>query len=122
MIFLPVATLPVNEILRTSGWPESSAPTLPGPAMTLITPAGRMSFSISATINELSGVNSDGLATTVLPASSAGANFHASSTTGKFHGVMIEQTPSGWRTDIANLFLNSEGTVWPNMRRPSPAM
>ena len=53
---------------------------------------------MSATSSELSGVNSDGLATTVLPASSAGASFHASRTTGKFHGVIAATTPSGLRT------------------------
>jgi hypothetical protein len=51
-----------------------------------------------ATMSELSGVNSDGLATTVFPASNAGANFHASNTTGKFQGVIAATTPSGLRT------------------------
>ena len=48
--------------------------------------------------------------------------FHDGIAIGKFHGVMIDATPTGWRTDIANLFLSSEGTVCPNRRRPSPAM
>ena len=63
-----------------------------------------------------------GLNTTVLPQTSAGMIFHDGIAIGKFHGVMIAQTPSGWRTDIANLSRSSEGTVWPYRRRPSPAM
>ena len=48
--------------------------------------------------------------------------FHDGIAIGKFHGVMIAETPTGWRTDIANLSRSSEGTVWPYWRRPSPAM
>ena len=33
-------------------------------------------------------VNSDGLSTTVLPAASAGASFHAVSSSGEFHGMI----------------------------------
>ena len=40
-------------------------------------------------------VNSDGLMTTVLPAASAGASFHDSSSSGEFHGVIMPTTPSG---------------------------
>ena len=56
-----------------------------------------------------------GLNTTVLPQTSAGMIFHDGMAIGKFHGVIIEHTPSGWRTDIANLLRSSEGAVWPNM-------
>ena len=69
-----------------------------------------------------SGVSDAGLKTTVLPQTSAGAIFHDGIAIGKFQGVMTEQTPIGWRTDIANLSRSSEGTVWPYSRRPSPAM
>ena len=69
-----------------------------------------------------SGVSVAGLKTTVLPQTSAGMIFHDGIAIGKFHGVMIAQTPSGWRTDIANLLRSSDGTVWPYWRRPSPAM
>ena len=54
-----------------------------------------------------------GLNTTVLPQTSAGMIFHEGIAIGKFHGVMTAQTPSGWRTDIANLSRSSDGTVWP---------
>ena len=43
----------------------------------------------------MSGVVSAGLSTTVLPAASAGAIFHASISSGKFHGMICPATPSG---------------------------
>ena len=42
-------------------------------------------------------MNGDGLSTSVLPASSAGAIFQKASVSGKFHGVMAATTPSGRR-------------------------
>ena len=43
-------------------------------------------------------VNSDGLTTIVLPAASAGASFHAVSSSGEFQGMIAPMTPSGsWR-------------------------
>ena len=60
--------------------------------------------------------------TAVFPQMSAGNSFHAGIATGKFHGVMIPTTPIGRRMAIANLSGISDGTVWPNSRRPSPAM
>jgi hypothetical protein len=62
------------------------------------------------------------LNTTVLPHTSAGRIFHDGTAIGKFQAVIIPQTPIGWRSDIANLSRSSDGTVWPNMRRPSPAI
>ena len=55
-------------------------------------PACSTSFMNSST---LADVNSDGLITTVLPAASAGASFHAVSSSGEFHGTMAATTPSG---------------------------
>jgi hypothetical protein len=43
----------------------------------------------------VSGVNSAGLSTTAFPAASAGATFHASMSSGKFHGMICPTTPSG---------------------------
>src|SRR5579859_5855645 len=60
--------------------------------------------------------------TTVFPQTSAGIIFHDGIAMGKFHGVINPQTPIGARTLIANLFGSSEGVVWPNRRRPSPAI
>src|SRR2546425_1238927 len=56
------------------------------------------------------------------PQISAGIIFHEGMAIGKFHGVIIAQTPMGCRTLMANLSRSSEGVVWPNCRRPSPAM
>ena len=43
----------------------------------------------------MSGVVSAGLSTTVLPQASAGAIFHASISSGKFHGMIWPATPTG---------------------------
>ena len=40
-------------------------------------------------------MNSAGFSTTVLPAASAGAIFQASISSGKFHGMICPQTPTG---------------------------
>ena len=48
-----------------------------------------------ASSNVVPAVNSDGLATIVQPAASAGASFHVISSTGKFHGVITPTTPTG---------------------------
>ena len=63
-----------------------------------------------------------GLITTVLPRISAGIIFQEGMAMGKFHGVMSPAIPTGMRTDIWNLLCSSDGVVWPNWRRPSPAM
>ena len=65
---------------------------------------------------------SEGLNTTVFPAIRAGMIFQVGMATGKFQGVMAPTTPTGARIDMANFCGNSEGTVWPASRRPSPAM
>ena len=63
-----------------------------------------------------------GLITTVLPRMRAGIIFQEGMAIGKFQGVMSPATPTGMRTDIWNLLGSSDGVVWPNWRRPSPAM
>ena len=63
---------------------------------TFTTPAGKPASSTSLTNSSVdTEVNSDGLTTTVLPAASAGASFHAVSSSGEFHGVIAATTPSG---------------------------
>ena len=65
--------------------------------MMLTTPGGRSAcWQISANSSAVSGVVSAGLSTTVLPQASAGAIFHASISSGKFHGMTWPATPSGW--------------------------
>ena len=79
---LPVATDPVNEILRTNGCDVIQVPSASPPETTLSTPAGSTSRRISPSRNVASGVNGDGFNTIVLPASSAGAIFQTASDTG----------------------------------------
>src|SRR6188508_2272593 len=96
----PTLVEPVNDTTRTASSVVIGVPTSgPSPVTTLT--------KLSAD----SGVCEAGLKTTVLPHTSAGMIFHEGIAIGKFHGVMIEHTPSGWRTDIANLLRSSDGTV-----------
>ena len=53
----------------------------------------RASCTISANASAVSGVNSAGLSTIVFPAAIAGAIFHASMSSGKFHGMICPTTP-----------------------------
>ena len=49
-----------------------------------------------AKASAVKGVNSAGFSTSVLPAASAGAIFQASISSGKFHGMICPQTPTGF--------------------------
>ncbi len=51
------------------------------------------SIASSAKASAVSGVYFAGLMTTVLPAASAGATFHANISSGKFHGMTWPTTP-----------------------------
>ena len=76
--FLPVAMEPVSDTMRTRGWLTSGMPTSPPrPWMMLTTPGGSSSASNSPSARVESGVTSEGLSTTVLPAASAGPSFQA---------------------------------------------
>ncbi|MCY1301493.1 hypothetical protein D9M70_511070 [compost metagenome] len=78
MIREPVATEPVRETMRTFGWVVSGSPTLgPRPKTMFTTPAGKSSLINSASFSAVSGVCSEGLSTTVLPAARAGPSFQA---------------------------------------------
>ena len=93
----PVASEPVKATLATFGCSTSGVPTsAPKPVTTLTTPGGKPACSISFMNSSAEAeVYSDGLTTTVLPAASAGASFHASSSNGEFHGMIIAITPIG---------------------------
>ena len=92
----PTSVDPVNAILSTSGCFTSASPVEPSPVTMLTTPAGSpASWQSSANASALSGVNSAGFKTTVLPVASAGAIFHASMRRGKFHGMICPTTPQG---------------------------
>jgi hypothetical protein len=123
-IDFPVTELPVNEITSMSGEPTIASPTSPpAPVTRLTTPAGNPASAISSTRRVAQcGVSLAGLKTTVLPMTSAGIIFQHGMAIGKFQGVMMPATPIGWRMLIAHLSGSSEGTVSPNIRRPSPAI
>ena len=71
MTFLPVAVEPVNITMST--WSTSAAPVSPRPVATWKTCSGSPhSRSPSASRSDVSGVTSDGLRITALPAMSAG--------------------------------------------------
>jgi hypothetical protein len=82
------------------GWEAIASPTTcPVPFTTLNTPGGRPASEVtSAKIRTDSGASSDGLRTTVLPASIAGATLVTSCCSGKFHGVIAPTTPIDSRT------------------------
>ncbi len=68
----------------------------PSPVTTLNTPGGSpASAAIPAKHRAVSGVNSAGFKMTVFPAASAGATFHATIRSGKFHGMICPTTPTG---------------------------
>src|SRR6266513_2445787 len=110
----PTVVDPVNDTTLTASCLQRTSPTSGPPVTMFTTPAGTPASS--STLTKLmadSGVSDEGLKTTVLPQTRAGMIFHDGIAIGKFQGVMMPQTPSGWRTDIANLSRSSDGTVWP---------
>ena len=124
LISTPVSVWPVKLMTRTSGCATIGLPTSPPlPVTTLTTPGGiPPSRSSSTKRTRQAGVSEAGLMTAVLPQISAGNSFQPGMATGKFQGVMMPTTPIGRRMAMANLSGISDGTVWPNIRRPSPAM
>ena len=63
------------ETIAGTGCSTSARPVSRSPQMTLKTPGGKNSAAISASSSVETGVVSDGLSTTVLPAASAGPIF-----------------------------------------------
>ena len=73
---MPARTEPVTDTMAGVSCTTSARPVSRSPQTTLKTPGGRCSAMISAMSSAVTGVVSDGLSTMVLPAASAGANFH----------------------------------------------
>ena len=89
-----VAVPPVNDTLSTPGWRTSASPATAPPGTTFTTPGGRpASRASSAKAMAPNGAISGGLATTVLPAASAGPHFWPMPIRGPFHGTMAPTTP-----------------------------
>ena len=88
-IAFPTSVEPVNAILSTSGWSTIAAPVRPSPVTMLTTPGGSSAWrNTSQKRSAVSGVVSAGFSTTVFPQAIAGAIFHASISSGKFHGMI----------------------------------
>src|SRR3546814_12506254 len=97
---LPTVVLPVNDTALTAGCTTIASPTFgPSPCTMLSTPAGNPIFAASSpSIVAVIGVISDGFATTVLPAASAGAIFQVNRYSGRFNGETVVPMPRGWRS------------------------
>ena len=103
-IVTPTEVLPVKATFATRGSVTIDMPVLPGPVTMLTTPSGSSAWrQTSAKRSAVSGVVEAGFSTTVLPAARAGAIFHASMRSGKFHGITCPTTPcaSGRRPGTA---------------------
>ncbi len=114
--FLPTSVEPVKLSLRTFGCEVIALPMSEAewPVTMLSTPAGspaRSAMTPSASAEY--GVCKAGLQTTVQPAASAGPILRASMADGKFHGVIIATTPTGWRQTMMRL-----SAAWPGMMSP----
>src|SRR5208282_6008228 len=92
----PTSVEPVRETARTSGCSISGAPILePKPLTMLTTPLGTpASLKVRTKLKTDSGVSCAGLMMHVLPATSAGNSFQDGIAMGKFHGVIMAQTPT----------------------------
>src|SRR5688500_12089544 len=97
---MPARTLPVTLHMSGSGWETSLAPVSRSPQITLMTPAGRNSDMSCAIHTVETGVGSDGLRPTPLPAATAGPHLHTAIIIGQFHGVTCAHTPTGSRRII----------------------
>ena len=76
-LLVPARTEPVTDTMAGVSCTTRARPvSRDSPQTTLNTPGGRCSAMISAMRSVVTGVVSDGLSTMVLPAASAGANFH----------------------------------------------
>lgn len=102
----PVSVEPVKLTMDTSMCLPSGSPTsLPPPGSTLNTPAGTpASWASSATRNAVSEVSLAGFTMIEQPAASDGPIFHASISSGKFHGRTSPTTPMGSRTTRERAF------------------
>ena len=81
------------------------------PASTMIRPSARAE----------SGVSDEGRSTTAHPAASAGPTPRAGTASGKFHGLMIRQGPTGDRTTRWRLRPSGDELVRPSIRTASSA-
>src|ERR1700680_4512462 len=96
MMILPTSVEPVKAIFAAVGGVTTADPVSPAPQTMFTTPGGNSaSINSSANLSAVTDVVSAGLSTTVFPIANAGAIFHASMSSGKFHGITWPTTPSG---------------------------
>ena len=96
MIRFPTASEPVKLTMSTPGWVVRCSLASTSPVMMLSTPGGSpASSAISPSTIASSGVNGDGLSTTVLPTASAGTTLTRFRYSGKLNGVIAATTPMG---------------------------
>jgi hypothetical protein len=93
----PTSVEPVKESLRTFAFEHSSLPMVSASPVTMLsTPFGMPARSASSAMASAeNGVCSAGLSTTVQPAARAGPALRVIIALGKFHGVIIADTPIG---------------------------
>ena len=96
---LPTYVDPVNDNVATRSSARIAEETSPDEreVRMFTTPAGAPARVItSPTHSAVSGVSLAGFSTQVHPAASAGAILRVAIAAGKFHGVIMYATPSGW--------------------------
>ena len=112
---LPTPVDPVKLILRTSGFVASSVAAcrfLVG--QTWISAGGIPAWTANfVNARQVYGVSLGGFITTEQPAARAGPTLRVIMAAGKFHGVMIPQTPTGSRSVIRVVRGVEEGIVIP---------
>ncbi len=112
----PTSVEPVKVSLRTLGFSQNSLPTSDDrdEVTTDRMPLGRPARSPNTAIASAeSGVSAAGRATKPQPTASAGPALRAIIALGKFHGVMLPTTPTGWRITVRRL-----SGWWPGMVSP----
>jgi hypothetical protein len=122
MTLVPTSVEPVKLTFATRPCPTSVPPVVePGPGSTEMASGGSpASTRISASASTERGVYVAGLTITVFPHASAGATFHEAMTSGKFHGVMHTQTPTGSRR-VRSIPRSWIGIVSPKILFAAPA-
>ena len=81
----------------------------PSPVTMFTTPGGKTCWARSTSVHAASGASSAGFTMTVHPAANAGASFHSTSATGKFHGVIAATTPTGSGRTVLPLVNDAAG-------------
>ena len=94
-IFAAVAEEPMKPMASMPSWETSLAPKSPSPGRMETSPSGTpASMRHSMAARTVSAVLAGGFTTWALPVARPGATNSANMSSGKFHGVMMPQTPT----------------------------